>query len=109
MNRPNRSVRAPIVLAAAAIALLVVAGSASGRLDRIAHPASLDVSKTATTTWERVNTWSVEKSVDPASLSLAAGGSGNVTWSVVVTKTGSFARNARVSGTITVGNPNPGK
>ena len=109
MNRPNRSVRAPIVLAAAAIALLVVAGSASGRLDRIAHPASLDVSKTATTTWERVNTWSVEKSVDPASLSLAAGGSGNVTWSVVVTKTGSFARNARVSGTITVGNPNPGR
>jgi uncharacterized repeat protein (TIGR01451 family) len=66
----------------------------------------LQVTKTTQTAWEKVYTWDVEKSVDKPQLVLPAGGSGNVNWTVQVTQTGSTARNAVVSGTINVQNPN---
>ena len=66
----------------------------------------LVVTKDASTSWEKVYTWDVEKSVDNPQLVLPAGGSGSVNWTIAVTQTGSTARNADVSGTITVQNPN---
>ena len=66
----------------------------------------LDVTKTATTSWEKVYTWDVEKSVDKPQLVLPAGGSDSVHWTVDVTQTGFAPRNAVVTGSITVANPN---
>jgi len=66
----------------------------------------LEVAKTATTSWEKVYTWDVEKSVDPTQLNMKKGDAGTVNWKVDVTQTGSTARNAVVTGTITVSNPN---
>ena len=66
----------------------------------------LVVTKTASTNWEKVYTWEVEKSVDRPQLQLQSGGSGTVNWTVDVTQSGSFARNAVVTGTISVENPN---
>jgi uncharacterized repeat protein (TIGR01451 family) len=66
----------------------------------------LVVTKTASTSWEKVYTWSVDKSVDKNHLEMKTGSTGSVQWKVDVTQTGSTARNAVVSGTITVQNPN---
>lgn len=66
----------------------------------------LVVTKTASTSWEKVYTWSVDKSVDKSHLEMKTGATGSVQWKVDVTQTGSVARNAVVSGTITVQNPN---
>lgn len=66
----------------------------------------LEVTKTATTSWEKVYTWDVEKSVDPSQLEMKTGETGVANWKVDVTQTGFTARNAVVSGTITVSNPN---
>ena len=71
-------------------------------------PKDLVVEKTATTTWEKIYTWDVAKSVDKPSLDLTPGTSGTVQWTVGVTQTGFVARNAVVSGQITVTNPNEG-
>jgi uncharacterized repeat protein (TIGR01451 family) len=69
-------------------------------------PDDLVVTKTAETSWEKVYTWDVEKSVDKSELNLKPGETGTVQWKVDVTQTGSAVRNARVGGTITVHNPN---
>jgi uncharacterized repeat protein (TIGR01451 family) len=66
----------------------------------------LDVTKTAQAAWEKVYTWDVEKSVDPSHLEMKTGQTGTANWKVDVTQTGFAARNAVVSGTITVANPN---
>ena len=61
-------------------------------------PEDLVVTKTAQTSWEKVYTWDVEKSVDKSQLNLKTGETGTVQWKVDVTQTGSAVRNARVSG-----------
>ena len=66
----------------------------------------LEVTKTADASWEKVYTWDVEKSVDPSHLEMKTGQTGTANWKVDVTQTGFAARNAVVSGTITVTNPN---
>ncbi|MGB8351806.1 MAG: hypothetical protein WCE47_15375, partial [Gaiella sp.] len=66
----------------------------------------LDVTKTADASWEKVYTWDVQKSVDPSHLEMKTGQTGTANWKVDVTQTGSVARNAVVSGTIKVTNPN---
>ncbi len=66
----------------------------------------LVVTKTAVTSWYKIYTWDVEKSVDKSQLALKHGEAGGVEWTVDVTQTGWTARNMVVSGTITVANPN---
>jgi uncharacterized repeat protein (TIGR01451 family) len=66
----------------------------------------LEVTKTAEAAWEKVYTWDVEKSVDPSHLEMKTGQTGTANWKVDVTQTGFVARNAVVTGTITVKNPN---
>jgi uncharacterized repeat protein (TIGR01451 family) len=69
-------------------------------------PRHLVTTKTADASWEKVYTWDVDKSVDKSQLNLKTGETGTVQWKVDVTQTGSTARNAVVTGTITVFNPN---
>ena len=69
-------------------------------------PKHLIVNKTAQTSWDKVYTWEVEKSVDKSQLEMKTGETGSVQWKVDVTQTGFVARNAVVSGQITVANPN---
>jgi uncharacterized repeat protein (TIGR01451 family) len=69
-------------------------------------PKALVVTKTAQTAWEKVYTWEVDKSVDKSQLNLKTGETGTAHWTVEVTQTGSTARNASVSGSIAVQNPN---
>ena len=66
----------------------------------------LVVTKTAGTSWYKVYTWDVEKSVDKSQLDLKQGETGSVEWKVDVTQTGWTAQNMVVGGTITVANPN---
>jgi len=66
----------------------------------------LVVTKTAGTSWYKVYTWDVEKSVDKGQLDLKPGESGSVAWKVDVKQTGWIAQNMVVGGTITVTNPN---
>ena len=66
----------------------------------------LVVTKTAQTSWEKVYTWDVEKSVDKSHLEMKTGDTGTVQWKVDVTQTGFVGRNAVVSGKINVSNPN---
>ncbi len=68
---------------------------------------SLDVTKTATTTYTRTHNWTIDKSVTPASWNLFRGDSGTSNWTVSVDKTGSTDSAWAVSGTITVANNNP--
>ncbi len=69
-------------------------------------PAHLVVTKTAGTSWLKVYTWDVEKSVDKSQLDLGQGGTGSVQWKVDVTQTGWTAQRILVGGSITVANPN---
>ena len=66
----------------------------------------LVVTKTAGTSWYKVYTWDVEKSVDKSQLDLEQGETGSVVWKVDVTQTGWTPQNIVVGGTITVANPN---
>jgi hypothetical protein len=68
---------------------------------------SLNVSKTASTTFTRTYTWTIDKSVTPDTLNMFQGDSGTVQYTVVVTKTGFIDSNWVVSGSISVGNPAP--
>jgi hypothetical protein len=65
----------------------------------------VNVTKTATPTFDRTFDWSVLKTVDPASLDLFNGQSGQVTWSVTPTRGAAQDSNWKVTGTITVTNP----
>ncbi|HEX6749633.1 MAG TPA: hypothetical protein VF092_20240 [Longimicrobium sp.] len=62
------------------------------------------VTKTADSWYERAYRWSVDKSADASTVTLAPGQSKTVNYSVVVTNTGSVDRNFSVSGTITITN-----
>jgi hypothetical protein len=64
----------------------------------------VEVTKTATTYYERVWTWSVDKNGDTGTLTLAPGQSKAVSYSVVVTNTGTQDRKFSVAGTVTVAN-----
>ena len=75
------------------LALLLVPGSA------IAAPSQvgLTVVKTATGNWTRTFSWDIDKSVNPSSLDLPAGGSGTADWTVSLTKSSPVERRS-VSG-----------
>jgi hypothetical protein len=62
------------------------------------------VTKTATTYYERVWSWSVDKNGDTGTLTLAPGQSKVVNYSVVVVNTGTTDRKFSVAGTVTVAN-----
>lgn len=64
----------------------------------------VSVAKTADTYYERVWAWSVTKTGDTRTLTLAPGQSRAVSYAVVVTSTGTRDRAFAVSGTITVAN-----
>jgi cysteine-rich repeat protein len=64
------------------------------------------ISKTANGSYDQTHTWDVEKSVDPESQSGFAGDSLDWTWTVNVSET-SADSNFKVSGVITLSNPNP--
>ena len=66
---------------------------------------ALQVSKTAAGTYDRTVTWTLEKSVDPASHSGFAGDEFESTWTVDADKTDSGPYNFAVNGTITIYNP----
>jgi len=67
--------------------------------------ADLSVTKTATTAFVRTHTWAIDKTADPTELSLFAGGSAAVDYTVAVDKT-TIDSAWVVSGQITVSNPN---
>jgi hypothetical protein len=67
---------------------------------------SLDVSKTAVTSFERKWSWTIDKSVDRSSLLLSTGQTAMVNYTVVVNAS-SKDQNYAVAGTITVHNPAP--
>ena len=66
----------------------------------------LVVTKTAGTSWYKVYTWDVEKSVDKSRLDVEQGETGSVLWKIDVTQTGWTAQNIVVGGTIIIANPN---
>ena len=66
----------------------------------------LSVAKTATTSWNRAWSWTIDKSVSPTAMTLAAGQTGSATWTVAVNPTSTDSGH-QVSGTITVSNPAP--
>ena len=66
----------------------------------------LTVTKTATPSFTRTNTWTIDKSVTPDTFSFFDGQTGTAHYSVLVTKTVTDSDWA-VSGTITVHNPAP--
>jgi len=68
---------------------------------------ALDVTKTATTTYTRTHTWTIDKSVVPPTWNLFRGDSGTSDWTVSVDKTGPVDSAWAVSGVITVANNNP--
>lgn len=72
---------------------------------RIRFLPVVNVSKTADVSFTRDYSWSVEKSVDPATLDLFDGDTADVTWSVTPTRDGYEDSDFTVSGTITVFNP----
>ena len=65
----------------------------------------VNVTKTATPTFDRTFDWTVAKSVLPTSLDLFNGQSGQVTWSVTPTRGAAQDSNWKVTGTITITNP----
>jgi len=70
------------------------------------YPMPLTATKTANGSYDRTVTWTLEKSVDPASHSGYAGQvAGSSTWTVVATKSETLG-NYQVAGTITINNPN---
>ena len=73
--------------------------------EQVRHASDVST-PTAGTSWYKVYTWDVEKSVDRSQLNLKQGETGSVEWKVDVTQTGWTAQNMVVGGTITVGNPN---
>ncbi len=66
--------------------------------------AALEASKTADASYDRTVTWTLEKTVNPASHSGEAGDTFNSTWTVVADKT-EASDNYQVTGTISVSNP----
>ncbi len=78
--------------------------SASASVDVTCTMPRLQVEKTATGAYDRTVTWTLAKSVSPASHSGFAGDTFNSTWSVVATKSESLG-NYKVTGTITITNP----
>ena len=70
------------------------------------YEPALTATKTAAGTWDRMVTWTLEKSVSPASHEGYAGDSFSSDWEVVLTKNVEGPANFQVSGTITVNNPN---
>jgi hypothetical protein len=69
--------------------------------------ADLWVSKTANTSYARDYDWTVTKSVDASRVEIAAGGTATSSYTVAVDKAGYTDSAWRVTGTITVHNPNP--
>jgi hypothetical protein len=68
----------------------------------------IDVSKTAEPWWEREFDWTIDKSVGPTELTLLKGESGEVTYTITISKF--VVRDEfMVSGTITIVNNNPEK
>src|SRR5205823_146081 len=65
----------------------------------------VNVTKTATPTFDRTYDWTVAKSVLPDTLNPFDGQSGDVTWSVTPTRGAAQDSNWKVAGTITVTNP----
>lgn len=70
------------------------------------YALTLDVSKTAETSYTRTWDWDIDKSVSPATWDLFSGDSGTSDYTVDVTKNGSTDSDWAVEGTITVDNPN---
>jgi hypothetical protein len=67
----------------------------------------LTVTKTAVESFSRDFDWTIEKSVDPESLDMFDGDSGDVTWTVVWTKSAAQDAGYAVEGEITVTNNHP--
>ncbi|MBK8033776.1 MAG: hypothetical protein IPK17_30615 [Chloroflexi bacterium] len=74
---------------------------------RICYDYEVTVSKTANTTFTRTYQWSIDKSVFPDTLDMFTDDSGQVSYSVVVNKTGYTDSNWAVSGSISVWNNTP--
>jgi hypothetical protein len=68
----------------------------------------VNVTKTAVPTFDRSFDWTVDKTVDPATLNLFDGQSDDVTWSVTPTRDGGTDTNFAVNGEVTVTNPTGG-
>lgn len=68
--------------------------------------APLTVSKTVSGSYDLTHSWAVEKSASPEKQSLREGDKAMVDYDVVVTHTDAQHSNVKVSGTITVANPN---
>ena len=69
------------------------------------YDLELTVAKSADTTFNRDWNWEINKSVDRPSLDLFEGDSGDVDWTVDVTKLGPFDSGWQVSGEIVIANP----
>jgi len=78
---------------------------AASQTVEVCAAADLSVTKTATTAFVRTHTWAIDKTADPTELSLFAGGSAAVDYTVAVDKT-TIDSAWVVSGQITVSNPN---
>lgn len=84
-------------------------GESSASVDvHCAAPLALQVSKTAVPSFTRTWDWTVAKTADQAQIDLKDGGTGSTNWNVTLApKEGSPVDSAwRLSGTITVTNPN---
>ena len=68
---------------------------------------ALSVTKNATPALTTTYHWTIEKSVDPATVDLFDGQSGDVTWTVTWTKDAGTNSGWGVTGTITIQNPAP--
>ena len=65
----------------------------------------LEVTKDATTSFTRTNTWEISKSVMPETWDLFKGDSGTSEYTITVSKTGYIDSDWKVEGTITIHNP----
>jgi len=70
------------------------------------YDIELQVSKTASTSYTRTYSWSIDKSVSPAALDMFSGDSGSVDYTVAATRSEADSDWA-VSGQITITNPDP--
>lgn len=72
---------------------------------RVSLQPVVNVTKTATPSFDRTYDWTVDKTVDPDTLNLFDGDTGTATWSITPHRGAAQDSNWNVTGTITVTNP----
>jgi hypothetical protein len=92
--------RAACIVAAVALLALVFGPTAGAT-------SPLTASKTAEARWTKTFTWTIDKSVDPASHDLLTGESGTSTYTIAVTKSAGTTSPVTVSGEVCVANNGP--